>query len=111
MEISDLRRTFYFDTRIHPEVRRFINLDLRMLTSTFRYDTENRLNPFNFLYSTALYTTALKYCKSDRIKATMVKRTRQNRVCVPKRPDWPAYLYTASALTYRITFHITSKAE
>jgi hypothetical protein len=26
-------------------------------------------------------TTALKYCKSEQIKATMVKRTRQNRFC------------------------------
>jgi hypothetical protein len=37
----------------------------------------------------AKQTTAIKYCKSEQIKATMLKHTRQNR----------------------ITFHITSKAE
>jgi hypothetical protein len=41
----------------------------------------------------AKQTTALKYCKYEQIKATMVKRTRQNRSI----PDWPAY--TASANT------------
>jgi hypothetical protein len=42
----------------------------------------------------AKQTTALKYCKYEQIKVTMmVKRTRQNRSV----PDWPAY--TASANT------------
>ena len=35
----DLRRTFYFDTRIHPEVRGFINLFSICACSPIRYGT------------------------------------------------------------------------
>jgi hypothetical protein len=52
----------------------------------------------------AKQATALKYCKSEQIKATMVKRTRFYRSVL----DWP--VYTALAHT-GLTFHITSKAE
>ena len=35
----DLRRTFYFETRIHPEVRGFINLFSICACSTVRFGT------------------------------------------------------------------------
>jgi hypothetical protein len=69
----DLRRTFHFDTQIHPEVRGFINLFSICSWSPVRFGT------IRAKWKTCLKLSELNYCNQLRI-VTAIKRQKVRKL-------------------------------